>query len=459
MNGKVKVKEKLPEKVKIPDLGCCPELAQVPVCDTLNFRYRMPFRPRVGDNRQQVPVEVELHFRLERCTGPLVIGDPIYSTTLLPGEKVRLFTSDRHSRWSFDSETNLSYRHETTSEESFYTAGMAQAMSDLTINQSGSSSSNYEESWAEGGGGASVSLFGIVEIGGGGGGGSYDAQSASEFSRSLSQHAESASRYVAASVRAKSSTSVGEVEQRTHQEGESEAHYESSSRMFSNPNKCRAVTYLFHKINKMQTVRLKLVAIERRIADPNVPTGASQRVPVDTTGRVAVVPKAVAATSKNRLDIERMARTSAAERQQAKLVGTGFSAGAFSAATSYKTANLIFEKSEPTFNDNLRNAALQAVDQDLAKAGLLDRQSGKPTEKIIAELSWERTEVLPTPGIIVRGCLDECETCEPALQQEIELNLERKKLENEMLKKQIELLEKSQEYRCCPPDETEEEPE
>jgi hypothetical protein len=92
----------------------------------------MPFRPRVGDNRQQVPVEVELHFRLERCTGPLVIGDPIYSTTLLPGEKVRLFTSDRHSRWSFDSESNLSYRHETTSEESYYTAGMAQAMSDLT---------------------------------------------------------------------------------------------------------------------------------------------------------------------------------------------------------------------------------------------------------------------------------------------------------------------------------------
>jgi hypothetical protein len=52
---------------------------------------------------------------------------------------------------------------------------MAQAMSDLTINESGTSKSSYEESWAEGGGGASVSLFGIIEIGGGGGGGSYDS--------------------------------------------------------------------------------------------------------------------------------------------------------------------------------------------------------------------------------------------------------------------------------------------
>jgi hypothetical protein len=30
------------------------------------------------------------------------------------------------------------------------------------------------------------------------------------------------------------------------------------------------------------------------------------------------------------------------------------------------------------------------------------------------------------------------------------LNLERKRLENELLGKQIELLEQSQEYRCCP---------
>ncbi len=36
----------------------------------------------------------------------------MYSTTLLPGEQVRLATTDRRSRFSFDSESKLSYRSE-----------------------------------------------------------------------------------------------------------------------------------------------------------------------------------------------------------------------------------------------------------------------------------------------------------------------------------------------------------
>jgi hypothetical protein len=56
----------------------------------------------------------------------------------------------------------------------------------------------------------------------------------------------------------------------------------------------------------------------------------------------------------------------------------------------------------------------------------------------------------------VRGCIDDCDICEPARKREIELDLVRKDLENQLLKKQIELLEKSQEYRCCPEGEAEE---
>lgn len=442
-----------PCEVKVTKLECCPELRREPVCDTLNIRYRLPFRPRVGDDKQIVPVEVVLHFLLERCSGEIVIGDPVYSTTLLPGEQVRLFTSDRHTRWSYDSETSMSYRHETTSEESFYTIGMARAMSDLTINESGEAESTYEESWAEGGGGASVSILGFIEIGGGGGGGSYDSESTFEFSRSLSRHAESASRYVAAGVRAKSATSIGEVERRTHTEGESEAHYESSSRVFRNPNKCRAVTYLFYRLNKLQCVRFRLVAIERRIADTKTPTGAYQRIPLDM-GRVMVLPQSIPATSKNRLEIEQMARTSAAERQKAAISAAGpigvARSGVFISAPMISATTAAVARSEPTFSIELRKAALAAVDEDLAKAKMLDIKTGEPAENFVKVLSWERTEVLPTPGVLIKGCLDECETCEPALQKEIELALERKQLENEMLKRQIELIEKSQEYRCCP---------
>jgi hypothetical protein len=436
-------------KVNVSDLECCPELSKQPVCDTLNFRYRLPFRPQVGDAKQRIPVEVVLHFRLERCFKSLVIGDPIYSTTLLPGEKVRLFTSDRHTRWSYDSESSLAYRHETTSEESFYTFRMAQAMSDLTINESVSSRSSYEESWAEGGGGASFSLFGF-KIGGGGGGGSYDSESTYAFSRSLSQHAESASRYVAAGVRAKSATSIGEVEQRKHKEGESEAHYESSSRVFSNPNKCRAVTYFFYKLNKVQSINFKLVAIERRVEDPKVPTGAYQQVPLDTTGRVMVFPEYISATNKNRIEIEKMARTSAVERQQAMASAVGLARSPLYSVATLGATTVPIDRSEPTFNSDLRKAALEEVDRDLVETGLLDAETGKPTEKLVIELFWKMEEILPTPGVLVKGCLDKCNTCEPALQKEIELDLERKRLENDMLKRQIELLEKSQEYRCCP---------
>jgi hypothetical protein len=37
----------------------------------------------------------------------------------------------------------------------------------------------------------------------------------------------------------------------------------------------------------------------------------------------------------------------------------------------------------------------------------------------------------------------------------MDLEIARKDLENQLLKKQIDLLEKSQEYRCCPADEEE----
>ena len=50
----------------------------------------------------------------------------------------------------------------------------------------------------------------------------------------------------------------------------------------------------------------------------------------------------------------------------------------------------------------------------------------------------------------MKGCLDDCNICEETLMQEIELDLAHKQLVNELLKKQIDLLEKSQEYRCCP---------
>jgi hypothetical protein len=81
--------------------------------------------------------------------------------------------------------------------------------------------------------------------------------------------------------------------------------------------------------------------------------------------------------------------------------------------------------------------------------GLIDKD-GQVTKQAEERLGWKREFRLPTPGVIVKGCLDDCSTCEPAREKEIELELARKELENELLKRRIALLDKEQEYRCCP---------
>ncbi len=426
-------------------IPCCPPLVDKPCDERLNFRYQLPFRSAVNDRR--VPVDVTLVFEYERCSQGTALGDLQHTVSLLPGEKVRLFVSDKSSRWSYDRETSLAYRHERTSSESHYSFAFAQAVSDLSISENSSTNSTFEESWAEGGGGASVNLFGIIKIGGGGGGGSYSADSTRDFARSLTQHASSASSYSAASVRASRAVSVGEVETREHAQGESEAHYESSSRTISNENRCHVVNYFVWQLMKVQRIRWRLVAIETQAGDSSAPTAVAPtpRVP----NRVAVIPQAVLATAENRLVLERADRTSTLERLQGTTaVGSGL---LVANRVNFASATLA---SPVAIEPDLRTAAVKSVQQQLEKAGMI-KADGTPTEKIIAELSWERQELIPTGGLVVKGCIDECSVCEPARQKEIALELEEKELQNQLLKRQIELLEKHADYRCCPAHEEE----
>jgi len=419
---------------------CCPQLEPCQVCDVLNFNFGLPFRSVVGagDQRQIVPVKVTLRYRLTRCSGPLSLGDLMYTTTLLPGEKVRLHSSDRHTRFSFDSETKLSYHNESTSEESYYAAGMAYGMSNLNVLDTTNASSSFSSSSVSGGGGAGIDL-GFVSIGGSASAGSYDANSTSTLAHALSQHAESLHQHMEVSTRAAASTSVGEVATRNHQQGESDDQYESASRTFSNPNHCHAVTFLFYRINKCQTVKFELVGIERRVDDPLAPTGVTLNPPKPVTG-VAVRSSAVLATGSNRLDVARRALESVAVEQGGAATGT---------ATLLARSGVPFAQQGP-IPVNIRQAALQQVDQDLVKEGLLDKVGGQVSPDAQKALGWEKTLALPTPGVLVKGCLDDCDICEPELKEQMQLDLAHKDLENQLLKKQIDLLEKSQEYRCCP---------
>ena len=387
------------EKTPVGKVCCCPTLHPCEGCDELDIRYRLPFRPVVQtrDGEQQVLVEVTLRFRLECCTGPLSLGDLLYSTTLLPGEKVRLLSTDRNSRFSFSSDAEYAARQFTTSDQSFFLAGMADSMSNLNVLEQGTQESSYRATAASGGNYAGLDL-GFLDIGGYVAASSYDASAASAFARNLSQHAQSSSRQVEVSVRAATSTSVSEVASRSHAAGESQDKYESASREFSNPNRCHALTYLFYRIEKCQTLRFTLVAIDRWVDDPACPVG-----------------------------IRPLAAEGAAP--EAATSGNGASGEPIPAA--------------------VRTAALGQVEADLRAQGLLDA-AGNCTVETIERLRWERTVRLPTPGVMVKCCLDDCDACEPARKREIELELAAKELDNRMELRKIELLDQSQEYRCCP---------
>lgn len=426
------------------EVPCCPPLFKDEVCDVLDFHYRLTHSTTVVAGNRRVLVEVLIHARFERCPGPLTLGNLVYSTTLFPGEKVKLFTSDRRTRFSFDSATKVSYRNEQTSEESYYASSVHDFMSDISVRDSGSASSSNRGSAKghAGTSGAIQSFFGgaTVDVSG-----SYEASSTSAFLRELSQHASSSDRRAEMGTRAANSVSVGEVSTRTHTEGESEDHFESASREFSNPNRCHAVTFFFYQINKTQTVRFKIVAIQRRVIDPAADTRVTNN-PFVANGDVSAIPNAVLATDTNRLQVEEIGRASELARLRADASGSGSTIGQ---RAGFATSRFVAAEVPPQIPEAAKARALAQVDQALQKEGLLDKQ-GKVTDQIVTELSFERISSLPTPGLLVKGCLDDCDICEPALDKAIELDLERKALENELLKKQIALLEKSQEYRCCP---------
>jgi hypothetical protein len=419
---------------------CCPVLSKEVCCDVLDLRYRLPHRVTVNEGNRPVSVTVEvvLHVRVTRCPGPLFLGDPVHTITLLPGEKVKLFTSDRRTRFTLDSTSNVSYRSEQLSEEVYFMSAVQNSMSDLSVTDSGHSANSESGKW-DFHGDASGSIGFLSASADANANGSHSGSSTSDFLHQLSTHASASASQSARATHAAASLSVGEVSTRSHVQTESEDHFESSSREFSNPNHCHAVTFLFYRLNKKQTVKITLEAIERRVDDPAAPTRVSQNPPL-SRGQVSVIPTAVLATQKDRLVNEQAGRDSVGANERY----------AFSATAATGLAGRVLQISQEPLSPLARKAALEAVDKDLASQGLITAPGSQVSPQ--AQKSFEVTveSCLPTPGIIVKGCLDDCDICEPEVQKKLELELEEQHLKNLLLKRQIELLDKAQEYRCCP---------
>lgn len=423
------------------EMECCPTLIDGKKCDYLDFVYRLTNYTNVNaDNRdQRVAVEVALHLRVERCTDDLELGNLVYSTTLLPGEKVRLYTQDRKSRFSFDSESQLSYRHEQSSEEQYYMESFESFMSDLeSRDQSGASATTSGSASSKG---ETSGLFGTlingpsVSVSG-----SFNGASTRDFLRELNVHAESSHNRSVQMTREASSTQIGEVQTRQHAEGESENHFESSSRFFQNRNKCHAVSYLFYQVNKRQTTRVTIKAVNTRVIDPVAKSDVVNNAVV-ADRKFSIIPTAVLATSdKVELNLQQSEKIQLARTANLKAVPLTFSN---------------FQLNAQPISSSVRVAALKNVNADLLQSGILTKD-GKVSSETSKEMNFEFTTTIPTPGIVVKGCLDECDTCEDSRKLSIELDLKNKALQNNLLAKQIELLGQSQEYRCCPVGEIEE---
>ncbi len=423
-------------------IPCCPELLKDDHCDVFNFKriLNYPVTVNVDGRPVQFDAEVILNFRFKRCTLGLTLGDPIYSTTLLPGEKVRLATTDRKSRFSFDSESKLSYRSEQISEEQYYMTSLQHYVTDGANKQSGGGSSSNSGDWnfhgdAHGSYGSYV--FGGSADASVNSNGRHNSKSTFDYLNEQTSHAEASANQSVNATHKAHSISVGEVSSRTHIEGESEDHFESSSRVFANPNHCHAISFLFYRLNKKQKISFTLESIERRVKDPVAPV-RRPFTPVGVKPAVSVRPEDIAATSKvfsNRQQVF-------AHTEGTAIAGSTVFAGNQPSFDSVSFNSFASSGLQPIPVET-HQVVLKELDTQLQKQSLIDA-SGKISKEIKQSVSFDMEFSLPTGGVIVKGCLDECDICEPEVK-------ERLQLENDLLRRQIELLEKSQEYRCCPP--------
>ncbi len=439
-----------PDLTKYQDIPCCPDLDTKPTCDVIDFRRHLIFPTSVRSEQGQiVQVEVILHTRFTRCPGPLKLGDPVYTTTLFPGEKVQLASTDRRSRFSFDSETKLSYHSEQISEEQYRMRALRTFMSDENVTDRGSENYSEQGKWDfHGDAGGSIGFLSASASTNAKG--SHSASSAFDYLHEHRAHAQMADNQSVEATRKAHSISIGEVSTRAHSEGESQDHFESSSRSFSNPNKCHSITFIFYRIDKLETIKFELLAIERRVLDPATPMPVPAN-PFRGVGQVATVPQEVPATSTKREEVETAAINSDARLRA--LASTQLQANNFRAVNlaAGNAANLaVFQQ---PIAEGLRAKALSEVDAQLAAKGLIEKGTGALARKIVQEINYERETSIPTAGVIVKSCLDDCNICEDEVQQREKLDLARLELENKLLERQIELLDKAQQYRCCPVDE------
>jgi hypothetical protein len=346
-----------------------PNLVGKPSSDIVRREFRHLLWTNADGAPLPAPVEVVVATHLERTAGQYLIGDLVYTLSLLPGEEVRLFTTDRRTQFSVDSQTKIGYHSSATFEDQMYMSAMDSFVGQLSASQwahadagtSGSFRAHGEAS------GAFESFFSGPEADMNG---SFNTDSFADFVGGMSARASTAHHLSATATNTASAVSVGAVGIRNTIEGKLDTHVEMNYRSFRNPSRTRAVTFYFFQIRRMHSVQFRVDSI----------TVSS---PERTMWRMA------------------------------KIAQNGAGATTFAAApAAAQPANL---SSYPNFR-----AARAVVAQELvSKKLLVPKDTGHDMPDLVrSQTSFSHEFSLPTPGLYVRGGRDVADVADPSLFRE-----------------------------------------
>jgi len=396
------------------------------ICDISILTYRYNLRV---DNRL---VECTLRYRVERCTEGYVLGDLLHSMTLFPGEEVFLSVRSRNSIARFTENTSFSASQISRSSDRIW----METYKNLATNFSESSadvlktSAHSEFSQTNVGASGGVNILGIVKIGGGAShvSGDFDASSSSEFFHELNQHLQSSFHQTNQVVRDTSSVSLTQVNSHRDTTVETHDELEVSTRRFKNINECHTMTHYFYQVAKRQRVKIELVEHSCRAVNEFASSAVSMK-PIEVS--IAANQQVVS----NPEQAEPGIKAAAVEVQPA-----------FASISAVTRDQLLLQNV-----NRVSFAAFQEAEK-ARKAALAK------AEKIMAALpdvkTFEQISIIPTEALYVQSELGDCLLCEPYVVAKHELELERLKLKNRKLRREIELLDKAQEYRCCDDEET-----
>lgn len=397
------------------------------ICDVSVLSYS--FNVRVNNQL----VETTLRYRVERCTEDYVLSDLVHSVTLFPGEEVFLSTRSRHSIARFTEDASVSASQSSRSSDRVWMEAFKSMASNYSQTQSGtstaSSHSEYSKTGVEGGGGVNLLFF---SIGGGAShaSGEFDASSSASFFNQVNQHLSSSVHQTNQVTRDTMSVSLTQVNSHRTSTAETREELEVSTRRFRNENMCHTVTHYFYQIAKRQRIKITFEGRTFRVLNRFADTSVKMK------------PFQMSIANNARMDFA-----------NAPVTGTPNAAGlAALRGLDNQTLNpdqVMLQRAASVPFDTFqreekeRLAAIQSVEKML--------------ESQIREFDFEAVSLIPTEALYVESELGDCIICEPAMLAKHEYELEHMRLENELLEKQISLLEKHKDYRCCDDDDSESE--